>query len=71
MNEALDSRTQPATAGVGEPAMRPEHALDETGVDLTLVRSFLRLTPTERLLAVQNFMNALSTVRTPPRAGTE
>ena len=40
---------------------------DDNGVDLTLVRYTLSLTPTERLKAVENFMNVMSTVRTPAR----
>jgi hypothetical protein len=38
---------------------------DENGVDLTLIRYTLSLTPTERLRSVENFMNAMSTVRRP------
>jgi hypothetical protein len=36
---------------------------DEQGVDLTLVRYTLGLTPTERLKALENFMNAMASVR--------
>ena len=36
---------------------------DDNGVDLSLVRYTLSLTPTERLKAVENFMNAMATVR--------
>jgi hypothetical protein len=38
---------------------------DENGVDLTLIRYTLSLSPTERLRSVENFMNAMSTVRRP------
>lgn len=37
--------------------------IDEQGVDLTLVRYTLSLTPTERLKALENFMNAMASVR--------
>jgi hypothetical protein len=40
-----------------------EQLYDENGVDLSLVRYTLRLTPTERLKAVENFMNAMATVK--------
>ena len=39
---------------------------DENGVDLSLVRYSLSLTPTQRLKAVENFMNAMAGVRTAP-----
>ena len=39
---------------------------DENGVDLTLVRYSLSLTPTQRLKAVENFMNAMASVRAVP-----
>jgi hypothetical protein len=41
----------------------PAELYDENGVDLSLVRYTLTLTPTERLKAVENFMNALATVK--------
>jgi len=41
----------------------PARDVDENGVDLTLVRYTLSLTPTQRLRAVEKFMNALATVR--------
>lgn len=40
-----------------------EAQFDENGVDLTLVRYTLSLTPTERLKAVENFLNAMASVR--------
>jgi len=40
-----------------------EERVDEQGVDLTLVRYTLSLTPTERLKALENFMNAMASVR--------
>lgn len=40
---------------------------DDQGVDLTLVRYTLALTPTERLKALENFMNAMASVRPAPR----
>lgn len=48
-----------------EQAEQCEALFDENGVDLTLVRHTLRLTPTERLLVLQKFMNVLATVRRP------
>lgn len=42
----------------------PDH--DENGVDLGLVRYCLSLTPSERLKAVENFMNAMASVRPAP-----
>jgi len=41
-------------------------AYDENGVDLSLVRYSLSLTPTQRLKAVENFMNAMASVRIAP-----
>ena len=43
------------------PANRADY--DENGVDLTLVRYALSLTPTQRLKAVENFLNAIASVR--------
>lgn len=39
---------------------------DENGVDLSLVRYTLSLTPTQRLKAVENFMGAMASVRRVP-----
>jgi hypothetical protein len=48
-----------ATAlGATDVGSGPDH--DENGVDLTLIRHSLSLTPTERLKAVENFMNAMA-----------
>jgi hypothetical protein len=44
----------------------PRSDFDENGVDLSLVRYSLSLTPTQRLKAVENFMNAMASVRTAP-----
>ena len=43
------------------PAAKPDY--DENGVDLSLVRYSLSLSPTQRLKAVENFMNAMASVR--------
>jgi hypothetical protein len=40
-----------------------ERTFDDNGVDLTLVRHTLGLSPTERLLTLERFMNALATAR--------
>ncbi len=45
-------------------AAKPDY--DENGVDLSLVRYSLSLTPTQRLKAVENFMSAMASVRTAP-----
>ena len=45
----------------GADARAPDY--DENGVDLSLVRYSLSLTPTQRLKAVENFMNAMASVR--------
>ena len=50
------------------PSEAEARDVDENGVDLTLVRYSLSLTPTERLKSVENFMNAMATVRRPPAA---
>jgi hypothetical protein len=47
------------------PASLVAQDVDANGVDLTLVRYTLSLTPTERLKALENFMNAMTTVRRP------
>jgi len=50
---------------------RPDGAeplTDEAGVDLTLVREYLALTPIERLRSLQNAVRALQCFR-PRRAG--
>ena len=56
-------------------AAAPDYAAtpdcDENGVDLSLVRYSLSLTPTERLKARENFMNAMASVRAVLNASTE
>jgi len=37
--------------------------VDEAGVDLTLIRAYLALTPIERLRALQNMMRAIGKFR--------
>lgn len=53
--------TSPSVSATTDAAI-PDY--DENGVDLSLVRYSLSLTPTQRLKAVENFMNAMATVRT-------
>jgi len=54
-----------APLNTADPDLRePEY--DENGVDLSLVRYSLSLTPTQRLQAVENFMNAMASVRPAP-----
>lgn len=50
-------------------AAEPDY--DENGVDLSLVRYSLSLTPTQRLKAVENFMNAMASVRIAPPLSTD
>lgn len=52
---------------VSEPREADARDFDENGVDLTLVRYSLALSPTERLKSLENFMNAMTTVRRPDR----
>jgi hypothetical protein len=61
MTEPL-SASPPVVAAT--KAARPDY--DENGVDLSLVRYTLSLTPTQRLKAVENFMNAMASVRAVP-----
>jgi hypothetical protein len=49
-------RTEPP-----EGAARP--AFDEAGVDLTLIRAYLALTPIERLRSLQNAVRAIRKFR--------
>jgi hypothetical protein len=56
--------TTSCPAVVATDAAQPDY--DENGVDLSLVRYSLSLTPTERLKAVENFMNAMASVRPAP-----
>ncbi len=56
----MERETGVSEAASNQPA-QPE--FDENGVDLTLVRYTLSLTPTERLKAVENYMRALASVR--------
>jgi hypothetical protein len=59
MEASLRTALDIATAQPGLPDV------DENGVDLTLVRYTLSLTPSERLKALENFMNAMTTLRFP------
>jgi hypothetical protein len=44
-------------------ASQRERTYDENGVDLTLVRYTLGLSPTARLVTLEKFMNALASAR--------
>lgn len=46
-----------------ELARRFEEAYDENGVDRTLIRATLLQTPTERVMAIEETLTALATVR--------
>jgi hypothetical protein len=62
----LVTRSSPDTeAGT---ALTAEDQYDENGVDLTLVRYTLSLSPTQRLKAVENHMKAMASVKTISRA---
>ncbi len=65
-----DDETPSDRADVDEELRaRFAEAYDESGVDRSLIRLYLGLTPTERLLSLENQLNALATVRrlTPAR----
>jgi hypothetical protein len=66
--DAASSFTTPATATApNTPATDSELAdHDENGVDPSQVRYSLSLTPTERLKTIDNFMNAMASVRPVP-----
>jgi hypothetical protein len=51
----LDVRVRPSPSG------NPTH--DENGVDLTLIRAYLDMTPIERLRSLQNAARALGRFR--------
>lgn len=56
--------------GAGRDEQDDRERFDDQGIDLTLVRYTLGLTPTERLKALENFMNAMASVRpVDPRIG--
>ncbi len=46
-----------------EPDPQPQTDLSEDGVDLTLIRWMLSLTPTERLQVLQRQVNAILAIR--------
>ncbi len=67
-SDAVDSMAE-AVSGLGSPAItEPEPDLEgafaEDGVDLTLIRWMLRRTPTERLQAAQDLIDATWALRT-------
>ena len=64
---ASSSSLPPAVAMNAAQVDAREPDFDENGVDLSLVRYSLSLTPTERLKAIENFMNAMASVRPAPR----
>lgn len=45
-----------------------QRIFDDNGVDLSLIRYSLSLTANERLRSVENFMNALTTIRRIPNS---
>ena len=62
MYEAAPDHPQGIVRSEAEDPRR-EPDVDQNGVDLTLVRYTLSLTPSERLLALERFMNVLATAR--------
>lgn len=52
---------EPAEATDEDGGTRP--AVDEAGVDLTLIRAYLALTPIERLRSLQNAVRAIQKFR--------
>ena len=42
-----------------------EPDIDENGVDLAQIREMLDLTPTERLLVIQNLADSIAEIRSP------
>jgi len=60
-----------ANSAASADAVEPDH--NENGVDLSLIRYTLSLTPTQRLKAVENFLNAMASVRSaaPRRPASE
>ena len=62
MSSPLFSLDQSERAALRDAAVR-EPTVDENGVDLTLIRHTLSLTPTQRLKVLEDFMNTMTTVR--------
>lgn len=46
-----------------DQASRPSHSYAESGVDRSLIRWMLSLTPTERLMAIQQQVNAVHAMK--------
>lgn len=58
-----EPRKSPAPPSTEAPAPGTERAFSEDGVDLTLIRWMLGLTPTERLEAAQDMIDTAWAVR--------
>ena len=58
-----DKNSDGSTSVLKDDDLPVEPDVDENGVDLTLVRCTLSLTPTERLQALDRFNNLMETVR--------
>ena len=63
------STPKPTLADGDRGSLEPD--VDELGVDLTLVRETLRMSPNERLRALESYMNAFASVRVIRRAALE
>ena len=55
----------------GEPEAPPLPERSEDGVDLTLIRRALSLTPAERLEALDSYLNEIEEIRERNRAAPE
>ena len=67
MTNASTPKSTPASADHGSL----EPSVDDLGVDLTLVRETLRMSPNERLHALESYMNVFAGVRVIRRADLE
>jgi len=60
---ALDGRLPAVTEAQSQPFDSAEHAYDRNGVDLTLIRWMLTLTPVERIEHIQQVADSLEELR--------
>jgi hypothetical protein len=67
----MTNASTPKSAPSSEDSRSSEQDVDPMGVDLTLVRQTLRMSPTERLHALESYMNVFASVRVIRRADLE
>jgi hypothetical protein len=60
---ALDGRLPAVTEAQSQPFDSAEHEYDSNGVDLTLIRWMLTLTPVERIEHIQQAADSLEELR--------